>query len=205
MEKKAILSFLFTGKPGVYNKFIDDIEFFNLPNPFDKSRILANKLFIPNILLDSEEDSTSIMNPFSFFTYQGSLPNPPCVENVIHFVASEPIATSVTALDLFKEALRSPDFEDQSGNVITAKEVPLMNNRNTQPLNGRPVFFYDSNMFNAPLFKNDENRKYEMDRGGHYEKQLQEVTNYFYVEGNEASGLPGAVVASEDEAGGQPK
>lgn len=200
--KKVVLSFLFTSKPGIYNKFIDDIEFFNLPNPHDKNRTLHNKLFIPNILLNAEEESYSVIRPFSFYTYQGSQTSPPCVENVIHYVASQPIPASTTAIDLIKESLRYPDFEDSMGNIITAKETPLQNNRLTQPLNGRPVFFYDHEVFNPPEFtaNNKEDEKYEEKKNGHYEKQNQEVTNYFYVEGSDLSGIPGAILVSEDEA-----
>ena len=197
-----MLNFLYTGKAGVYNRFIDDLEFFNLPNPSDQYRVLHNKLFIPNAMLTQEESSSSIMRPFSFYTYQGSLTYPPCVENVIQYVASEPISASITALELFKEALRMPDFEDQAGNVVVSKDVPLDNSRATQPINGRPVFIYDSTLFNPPLFTTkNEDAKYEDSRGGHYEKQQQEVTDYMYVEGNEPSSLPGALVASEVEAG----
>lgn len=204
--KKAILSFLYTGKPGIYNKFIDDIEFFNLPNPSDQMRYLHNKLYIPNALLSQDDGSTSVMKPFDFFTYQGSLTYPPCVENVIHYVVANPIPASITALDLFKEALRMPDFEDQSGNVITSKEIPLRNARDTQPLNGRAVFVYDSAIFNPPLFgAQDEDEKYNVKKAGHFEKQQQEVTDYMYVEGSELSNLPGAIVTSDEEAGVKPE
>jgi carbonic anhydrase len=201
--KKVSVSFLFTAKPGIYNKFIDTIEFFNLPNPFDKVRTLHNKLFIPDILNNIDEDSSPIMKNFSFYTYQGSITNPPCNENVIHYVASNPIEESVTALDLFKEALREPDFEDGSGNVVTAKEVPLTNYRDVQPLNGRSIFHFDSTMFEAPSFSNPNEDKYTNKKDGHYEKQETEITDYIYVEGPVPSTVPGAVVVSEEEAIGK--
>jgi carbonic anhydrase len=201
--KKVIVSFLFVAKPGVYNKFIDSIEFFNLPNPFDKLRTLHNKLFIPDILSNIDEDSNVIMKNFSFYTYQGSITHPPCNENVIHYVASNPIEESVTAIDLFKEALRYPDFEDQSGNVVTAKDVPLTNYREVQPLNGRSVFYFDSTMFDTPSFSNSKEDKYNVKKNGHFEKQETEVTDYIYVEGSNVSSVPGAIVVSEEEANGK--
>jgi len=198
--KKAILSFLFTGKPGIYNKFIDDLDFFNLPNPHDKKRKLYNKLFIPDIMINSGEQSMSFLKPFTFYTYQGSLSYPPCVENVIHYIAADPIPASITALDMFKEALRMPDFEDSEGNFIASKESILENNRATQNLNGRSVFLYDHNIFNPPIAINNDEEKYLAQKDGHFEKQEREVTNYFYVEGDGLSGVPGAIMAPEEEA-----
>lgn len=198
--KKVILSFLFTGKPAVYNKFIDDLDFFNLPNPFDKKRKLYNKLLVPDILTNSGEQSMSFLRPFSFYTYQGSLTYPPCVENVIHYVSADPIPASLTALDMFKEALRMPDFEDSQGNFIASKESIMENYRDTQNLNGRAVFLYDHNIFNPPVAIDNSDEKYLLQKDGHYEKQDRDVTNYFYIEGEGLSGVPGAMIVSEEEA-----
>lgn len=201
--KRTVLCFLFEGKPGVYNRLLDDIEFFNLPNPHDAYRVLHNKFSIPSVLNEADEALSTVMKPFSFYTYQGSLTQPPCEEGVIYYVASQAIPASVTALDMFKEALRMPDFEDQVGNIITAADKPLYNARNTMPLNGRAVFFYDSEMFDIPTSfvksKVDE-EKYLQKRDGHYEKQEVSVTDYIYVDGNLPSGTPGALVVSEEEA-----
>jgi len=198
--KKAVLCFLFEGKPGVYNRFIDDVEFFNLPTPHEARRVLKNKLFIPSMLLTSEDAQTTMMTPFSFYTYQGSLSYPPCVEQVIHYVGADPIPASITALDMFKEALRVPDFEDAMGNLILSKEVPLENNRATQPLNGRTVFAYDYKTYNPPSFKVNEEEEKMAAKRGHFEKQGQEVFNYIFVDSQEPSGLPGSIVVSESEA-----
>lgn len=197
--KKAIFSVLFEGKPGVYNRFIDDLEFFNLPNPSDKSRLLHNKLFIPNMLLSTEDNFTSVMNPFSFYTYQGSLSKPPCVENVIWFVHANPIPASITSIDMFREALRMPDFEDASGNIVISPETTLDNNRPTQPLNWRSVFVYDKDKFAAPSFSANMVEPVLV-RDGHYEKQEQMVTNYVFVESQEPTNIPGAMVVPEAEA-----
>jgi len=195
--KSVYVSFLLTGKAGIYNRFIDDIEFFNLPNPHEKQRILHNRLFIPNVLLNSDDQEISIMRNFSFYTYQGSSTEPPCNENVIHYVASTPIPCSITALDMFKEALRMPDFEDQEGNIIVSEELPMKNNRDVQDLYGRPVFFYDTDVFSPPLFIKADDRG---ERVGHYEKKKARVTNYFFVDGYSSSEIPGATVVSEEEA-----
>ena len=46
ISKQIVLTFLFEKKPGVYNKFIDDIDFFNLPNPITIESDLRNNLII---------------------------------------------------------------------------------------------------------------------------------------------------------------
>jgi carbonic anhydrase len=55
-SKHLILSFVFKKAPGVYNKFIDDLDFFNLPNPLDKFRDLEKDLYLPNILFQQGEE-----------------------------------------------------------------------------------------------------------------------------------------------------
>jgi len=40
---------------------------------------------------------------------------------------------------------------------------------------------------------------------GHFEKVIKKLTNYFYVNGENPSGLPGAFVVSEKEALGKKK
>ena len=195
--KSVSVSFLLYAKPGIYNRFIDGIEFFNLPNPHEKQRILHNRMFIPNVLLNSDDPEVSIMKSFSFYTYQGSITEPPCNENVIHYIASDPIPCSVTALDMFKEALRMPDFEDTEGNIITSEALPMKNNRQTQDLYGRPVFYYDTDVFSPPVFISPENTAV---RDGHFEKKQAKVTNYYFVDGYQPSEIKGSTVVSEEEA-----
>jgi len=141
------------------------------------------------------------MNPFSFYTYSGSITTPPCNENTIHYVASEPIAISTTVIALFKEALRYPDLQDEAGGIIVSEESIMWSNRKTQKLNGRPVFHYDHKKYNCPTFK--RLRRRTSGNGatkGHYEKKESTATSYFFVEGNEPSGMPGAYVVTEKEA-----
>ena len=76
---------------------------------------------------------------------------------------------------------------------------PLANNRNTQELNGRPIFFYDHIKYCGPNYISKTKRNFDI---GHYEKRTKEVTNYFYVDNNKPSGLPGALLVPEKEAKG---
>lgn len=195
--KQLILSFLFKAKAGVYNKFIDSLDFFMIPNTNEKSKRLFEKIYVPNVLLNNEDADTTMLQSFSFYTYQGSITTPPCAEKVIHMVASKPIHLSTTAIEMFKEALREPDFQDAAGNIILAKPQSLSNARATQPLNGRSVFHYDHVNYGLPtLTKKD----LEEQPKGHYEKQANESVEYFFVEGNNPSGVPGAIVVSDNEA-----
>lgn len=199
--KKLILSFLVKGKAGATNRFIEELDFFSLPNPRQQRRPIYNKFYIPNLLLSTEDEELSVMEPFSFFTYQGSLTEPPCSENVIHYVASEPIEVGTTAIELFQEALREPDMQDEKGNIYLAKEKSLDNTRAIQPLNGRAVFHFNHRRYNCPSFK----RVKEPERAeqGHYEKQITSGFEYVFVDGAEPSGVPGALVVSDSEALGQ--
>jgi hypothetical protein len=192
-----ILSFVFEKTPGVYNKFIDDLDIFNLPNPLNTQRELTTNIFIPKILYSADSSDIPIMKPFSFYTYQGSLTAPPCSENTIMYVASKPIKLGSTALQLFQEALRVPDLMNNKGDVIVSNWIPI-SNRKTQPLNGRPVFHYDHQKNCGP-----DPKKPEPKPSGHYEKIMKAATRYFYVNGMEPSGLPNAFVVSEKEALGK--
>jgi len=196
IAKQIVLSFLFEKTPGINNQFIEDLNVFDLPNPTSTVRDLEGKIFIPNIFKFGEEDDITAMEPFSFYTYQGSLTFPPCTEDTIMYVSSKTIAIGSTALQLFQEALRVPDLMDQRGNVIVSDFVPK-SARKIQPLNGRPVFHFDHEKFCTPVPKH--NKKVS----GHYEKIRKAMTNYFYVGGNDPSGLPNAYVVSEDEALGK--
>jgi carbonic anhydrase len=197
--KKVVLSFMFKAKPGVFNKFIDKLNFFDLPNPAEKSKDITSTLFIPQIFFNSDEDDISIMVPFSFYTYQGSLTRPPCNEDVIYYIASKPIELSNTAITLFKEALRVPDRMDTMGNVVTS-DVLQENNRAVQPLYGRSIFHYDMKKYNCPEFKK-KNFKVPHPHG-HYEKKEKTSTEYVFVNGMEPSGIPNAYVVPTEEATG---
>ena len=200
IAKTIILSFLFEKSSGVYNQFIDDIDFFNLPNSTQKSKKISASIFIPKIFFESKENDDQVisMKPFSFYTYQGSLPFPPCTERTIHYVAAKPLRIGSTALQLFKEALKVPDQIESNGSsfdVIVSDQLPI-SNRATQDLRGRPVFYYDHGKYCG----NVEPVKPDVKPIGHYEKMSRDATNYFFVSGNKPSGIPGAFVVPNDEA-----
>ncbi len=196
--KHLVLSFLFKRSPGVYSKFIESIEVFNLPNPLDKFRDLQKDIFIPDVFFNENEDSSQGMIPFSFYTYEGSLTRPPCNENTIHYVASEPIGISNTLLEIFHEALRIPDLQTSTGNIIVNDTSIMYNNRYIQKQHGRPVFFYDSKL-SCPTIKRLR-KGGDREVHGHYERRKSSVKQYFFVNGDKPSGMPGAFVVTEQEA-----
>lgn len=205
IAKQVVVSFLFKKKAGIYNQFIDDLDFYNLPNPKTKQVELTKNIYIPKIFFNYEgENDTQVirMKPFSFYTYQGSLPFPPCTERTIHFVASEPIPIGSTAVRLFQEALRMPDeMEEVNGKMnINVDDWIPSSNRNVQPINGRPVFFWDHKK-NCPESEKSDNN--EVKPLGHYEKMKKEIVDYIFVDGDKPSGLPGALVVPNEEALGK--
>lgn len=199
IAKQAVLSFLFKKTPGKYNKFIDSLDFYSLPNPTDSFRELYNEIYIPNVLYSSDEDQIPVLKPFSFYTYEGSLTFPPCTERTTHYVVADPIELSSTAISLFREALRKPDRMDERGNLIVDSSPLAENYRDTQPLNKREVFIYDHKKYDCPTF---EKKSLHVEPKGHYEKKIKEATQYIFVDGDQPSGIPGAYVVSEEEAKG---
>jgi carbonic anhydrase len=195
IAKSASLSFLFEKSPGKYNGFIEDLDIFDLPSPLDPNKNLKKPINIANILKSEENENIEVLNPFSFFTYQGSLTTPPCNEDTIVYVASEPLKIGSTALQLIQETTRIPDMMDAKGNIINSNFVNETS-RPVQPLNGRPVFHYDhTNRCMRPDLKPAIPK-------GHYEKIRKAFTTYFYVNTNKPSGLPNSYVVSEGEAKG---
>jgi len=199
IAKQAVLSFLFKKTPGKYNKFIDSLDFYSLPNPTDNYREIYNEIYIPNILYSADDDEIPVMKPFSFYTYEGSLSFPPCTERTTYYVAADPIELSSTAISLFKEALRRPDSIDEKGNIVLDRNASTENNRDVQALNNREVFIYDHRKYDCPTFAKT---KKVIEPSGHYEKKIKEVTQYIYVNSATPSGIPGALVVSEQEAKG---
>lgn len=196
ISKQVVLSFLFEGTPGEYNKFFDSIDSFNFPNAFHKEKILKNDIFIPDIFYNMDDENNNSMKKFSFFTYQGSLTFPPCTENTIMYVASKPIPLSTTTLTLLQEAVRQPD-KRINDNKIYLSDSLLENDRKIQPINGRPVFFYNHEKYCGP---DTPKKKKEY---GHFEKVRLIHENIFYVENNKPSGFPQAFVIGKDEAFGK--
>lgn len=150
IAKQVVLSFLFYVKPGVFNEFLDKIDVYNLPNEIDQFKDLSVILNIPTIFYSSAHkdiyyDNEQIpMKDFSFYQYQGSLTSPPCTERTTVIVAAEPLPISNTFVELFREALRKPEYFGIDGKLYNAEDAPKLNNRNVQPLNGRKIEFYQS-------------------------------------------------------------
>ena len=200
IAKQIVLSFLFKKKPGVYNKFIDKLDFFNLPNSIDNFRDITSDLYIPSVFYNTDDEDNEFLKPFSFYTYEGSLTTPPCTERTTHYVVADPIPLSNTVIQLFKEALKLPDSTDDKGNYYIANE--MSNNREIQPRNGRDVTIYDHIKFNCPEYKPAPKK---VEPVGHYEKHDNYVTEYFFVPSAEPSGIPGSLVVTENEAKGMPE
>jgi len=192
IAKSVIVCFLFKKKAGATNKFLEQLEVFNLPNYVEKYREINNKIFIPNVFLFDDEEELGVSEPFSFYTYSGSISQPPCNERAIVYVASKPIETSVYSLQLFKEALQVQEGINRLGEILYKNQE---NNRAIQNSNGRSIFHFDSS---DCLF--DRKRKGAAKKNGHYEKVPRKVQSYFYVNTPKPSGLPNAWVVTEREA-----
>jgi len=199
ISKQVVLSFLFQKKAGVYNKFIDDVDFFSLPNPMYPEREINNNLYIPKVFYSSSDDNIPVARPFSFYTYQGSITFPPCTERTIHYVVSKPIPIGSSSLQLIKEAINVPDTHDQkTGNiVINADEVT--NARAIQDIGSRAVFYYDHVKYHGDDLNTKIPKKNSI---GHYEKFNKKATEYFFVTGDQPSGIPNSFLVSENEAKG---
>ena len=87
---------------------------------------------------------------------------------------------------------------DNKGNIHIS-DSPDTNARKIQPLNGRNVFYYE-----APreVIKEYAPTEHAEKKFGHYEKVIKKVNNYYYVNNNHPSGMPGALVVPEEEARG---
>lgn len=192
IAKQVVLSFLFQKKAGVYNKFLDDIDFFTLPNSANPERDIIHDLFIPKVFFRSNDESELNLKPFSFYTYQGSLSMPPCSEGTIHYVVADPIPLASVPIQLFQEAIRA--------NGVEGSEA-AENNRETQPLNGRPVFLFDKEKYGFGDIQQMTKKAAGANKAenGHYEKIKRRVEDYIFISGKEPSGLPGALVIPVDK------
>jgi len=211
IAKTVILSILFKKKAGVFNKFIDKLNIFNLPNPNEPYRDITQSLFIPYAFLDASDPDIELMNPFSFYTYSGSETQPPCAERTVVYVTSKPINIGSVAIEMFREAIKTPDSINDEGETVSPM-FPPENNRAIQPQNGRAIFFYDHLAFCGPSaltlnkrkkpqigFSDVDSKRRDV-RKGHYEKRESSAVEYYYVNGETPSGLPGAYVVSPQEA-----
>jgi len=205
IANQIVLSILFKNAPGHYNKLLDKIDFFNLPNHIDTSIELQHDFFIPSVFLDTDADDVISMEPFSFYTYEGSLTTPPCTERTTHYVTADPIPLSNTIIQLFKEALIKPDIagKDEEGNIraVVIDNSNGENNRDTQDLNGRTVHLFD-HILNGCIAYQPPKRSIQ--KAGHYEKVTRYAQDFVFVNGNAPTGIPGSFVVSEKDAMGKP-
>jgi carbonic anhydrase len=194
------LSIMFLSKAGVYNKFIDDLDFFNLPGPTSKIKKFKSRINLNKVFYDITQAEFPRWEEFSFFTYEGSLSAPPCTEKTIVYVKKTPIYIGNTTLQLFREALKRPDTIDDAGSISINNSEPT-NVRKTQPLNGRRVYFYNHV---EPVLELEDMATQEVSTKpvGHYEKVQKKMINYFHVTGPTPSEVPGSFVVSENEAKG---
>ena len=204
IDKLVVLSFLFKKKPRVFNAFHDDLIEFGLPNSVNTKTVIMKNLYIPKIQYDTEYKGEYVLKPFSFFTYQGSISHPPCTERTIRYVVSDPIPISGITLAQFEEALRIPNMQIEGqegigGMVINDIDGRIENNRATQPLGERSVFFWDHTKYCDSKQEVHVAPKQE----GHFEKISRKATQYYYVNTPEPTGLPGAFVIDEKEAKGK--
>lgn len=195
--KQLVFNILFTAYPGIYNKFIEDLDLFNLPNPVNPTKDILHELNINKMMFETEEAGGLNQKYFSFYTYMGSLSSPPCTQNTIHIVSADPVRLGTTALSLFKEALKVPESVDLEGNVYKSKGL-TDNSRKTQPLNGRKIYYYQNTIKNDPAPSVDPETGVSKD--GHYEKITKQYYSYYKVDGSEPSKLPGAFLTSKAEA-----
>ena len=209
IAKSIILCLIFKKKAGIYNKFIDKLDIFNLPNTSDPYRDITENLFIPYAFLESSQPDVQLMNPFSFYTYSGSETQPPCAERTVMYVTSKPINLGSVTIEMFKEAIKLPDMISEEGESVSPM-FPSQNFRANQKLNGRAIFHYDHLAYCGPgatnaalgigLRDREKERKRREAREGHYEKKVSTIKEYFYVNNETPSGLPGAYLVSPKEA-----
>lgn len=178
IAKQVVLSFLFEKKPGAYNKFLDDIDFFSLPNAANPERDIIHDLYIPKVLHLSNDNSENIFTPFSFYTYEGSLTMPPCSESTIHYVVSEPIPLASVPIQLFQESLRANNNEES---------VPVENNRKTQPINGRNVFYFDKKKYSFSDLQSKSGQQKKMSKNN-----KNRIEDFINLDASESTRLPGA-------------
>lgn len=228
LDKHVVMVFLFNKKPGVFNPFIDDIDFFNLPKQENEEVTINNDLFIPKIFknlfelkqeysvfnYNSGNEENEKLLPFSFYTYEGSLSFPPCSESATYYVVSDILDISGSIVELLNEAIREANLnslkEKDSDGEFFIHDLHVQNQRAVQQINNREIKFYHKEKYcskfelsidNIMKMNNSDlkNRKNK----GHYEKVMQRRTDYYFIKGNNPSNIPNSYVVSEEEASGK--
>jgi len=195
--KQLILSFLFKAEPGYKNLFFEDLNFFDLPNKNNPEKELNKNIFINRLFYTQENtDHVYDFKFFSFYTYEGSLTNPPCAENTILYVCADPIPISNLVISMFKEVLNPNLLKEGSSNEMIGLNLDTLSNnyRKTQNLFIREIYFYYC-ADNCYKEKHPDSQP-----EGHFEKIEVNAFQYFYVDSAKASGIPDSYVVTEKEA-----
>jgi carbonic anhydrase len=192
IAKQAVVSFIFKKSPGMFSKFFDSFDIFQLPNQIFQKSKLVNDIDLNRLFYDIEYEGETLFKPFSFYTYQGSLTFPPCTERTIHYVASKPIPLGEMIIEHFREAIGDPTYLDTHYSF----EKDGKNYRETQPLNDRDIFFFDHERYCGK----DEVTPREKQPEGHFEKIMTKAWHYYHINTDEPSNLPGSKVITEQEA-----
>ncbi len=126
--------------------------------------------------------------PFSYYKYMGSVTSPPCEENVVYFVASEPLLLGNTALGMLRDALNQPgkSNKDRGPNWDGS-------NRAVQNVFNRKVLYFDKSTSCQP-------QQIQIQFSGHWEKIDSKQLTYYKVHGLKPSGIPNSQVVSPSEA-----
>ena len=198
--KKAVLSILFKKTYGSFNNFFDNIDLVNLPDKYIKEVTVENSIDIDDIFMDQPGVTP---DHFSYYYYQGSMSAPPCDEQVSWYVVSEPLPLGSTTIDMFRDTINvklkresnRPDVQ-----LLLDANIPTLlgNYRKIQDLNDRNVYYFDRQQQCGW-----EDIKKVIEPQGHYEKIEQKMFKYFKVNDENPSGIPNAVVVTEQEARGQ--
>lgn len=107
-RNQAILSFLFKDEPGQVNVALSEWNLINLPNPKDRkvNDFFGKPLNVWKFLYDNSKLANP--PPFNYFKYMGSMTTPPCEENIVWFIASQPLNVGSTILSMIKDTLFAP-------------------------------------------------------------------------------------------------
>lgn len=194
---------LYTKRPGAIVQAFEEMDILNLPNPLFKegNNLLAKDFHVAKFIYN--DDQYNSPPPFDYYKYRGSFSFPPCEEDVIWFVLSDPVPIGTTAMSFLRDVPNPPKTKssskcvgDKAGAVTYADNFDGTN-REVQPLRNRELFFFDRTKGCDPY------KPKPPPPAGHYEKMEQKGMKYFYVQGDKPSGIPGALVISSDEADGK--
>lgn len=202
-KEKAVVSFLYKKKAGAKVRFFEEFDILNLPNPInpEAENVIASNFNIWKFIYDDEDLVQP--PPFNHYKYRGSFAFPPCEENVNWYIKAEVMDLSMTTITFIKDAILKPKiFGDCENGDKDADDMPENgdgNNREAQPLRDRQVYYFDRekscNPYNAP--------KKPPQTIGHFEKVEKKAAKYYFVAGDDPSGLKDAYVVSEKEAQGK--